>query len=81
MKMFFFIIFVKIYLATVVLESFGNACTTANPNSSRFGRLVKLKYDQFKSIVGAEIKTYLLEKHRVAKFSQKERNFHIFYQV
>jgi myosin heavy subunit len=66
----------------VVLEAFGNASTRSNPNSSRFGRLVELRYDRSsKSIVGAQIKTYLLEKHRVAKVGAMERNFHIFYSV
>lgn len=65
------------------MESFGNAKTQANPNSSRFGRLVQLNYSKGSGqISGAEIQTYLLEKHRVAKYdSGSERNFHIFYYV
>jgi len=61
----------------------GNAKTQANPNSSRFGRLVQLNYDKDSGrITGAEIQTYLLEKHRVAKYDyQSERSFHIFYYV
>ncbi|CAL8103511.1 unnamed protein product [Orchesella dallaii] len=73
----------RIYFATIVLESFGNAKTQANPNSSRFGRLVQLNYDKDSGrITGAEIQTYLLEKHRVAKYDfQCERTFHIFYYI
>lgn len=75
MKMF------QIYEATLILEALGNASTSANPNSSRFGRLVRLHYAKDGKIVNAEIKTYLLEKHRVAKGNANERNFHIFHYV
>lgn len=63
-----------------VLEAFGNAVTTRNDNSSRFGKFIQLKMKEGK-LVGAEIKSYLLEKVRVVKHGAGERNFHIMYQL
>lgn len=48
-----------------ILESFGNARTLRNNNSSRFGKLVSVCFDRNGSIQGAEVKTYLLEKTRI----------------
>lgn len=63
-----------------VLEAFGNAVTIRNDNSSRFGKFIQLKMKQGK-LVGAEIKSYLLEKVRIIKHGAGERNFHIMYQL
>lgn len=63
-----------------VLEAFGNAVTIRNDNSSRFGKFIQLKMKEGK-LVGAEIKSYLLEKVRVVKHGSGERNFHIMYQL
>ena len=68
-----------ILASNIILESFGNACTIRNHNSSRFGKLITLLYDSSNAIVGAEIKTYLLEKIRVTDKDISEKNFHIFY--
>jgi len=63
-----------------VLEAFGNSKTARNNNSSRFGKYVKLYFDmQQGKVQGAEIKNYLLEKSRVVKCTNKERNYHIFF--
>ncbi|KAM0677316.1 Myosin type-2 heavy chain 1 [Binucleata daphniae] len=61
-----------------VLESFGNAKTILNENSSRFGKKLDL-YLKNDKIVGAKILTYLLEKNRVTHTEKSEKNFHIFY--
>mmetsp|Transcript_248 Transcript_248/g.410 ORF Transcript_248/g.410 Transcript_248/m.410 type:complete len:1405 (+) Transcript_248:358-4572(+) len=66
----------------VILESFGNAQTLRNANSSRFGKLLKLHFDEeASSIVGASISTYLLERSRVTTHEHGERGYHVFYQL
>jgi len=76
--------------ANPILESFGNAKTLLNNNSSRFGKFTKMLFDEVKGetgtkqrrrLVGAAIETYLLEKSRVVKQDKGERTFHIFYQL
>ena len=64
-----------------ILESFGNARTIRNDNSSRFGKFIELKFNDRGSLVGAGIKTYLLERARLIGHSEGERNFHIFYEL
>eukprot|EP01119_Soliformovum_irregulare_P017875 TRINITY_DN5376_c0_g1_i2.p1 TRINITY_DN5376_c0_g1~~TRINITY_DN5376_c0_g1_i2.p1 ORF type:complete len:1547 (+),score=636.99 TRINITY_DN5376_c0_g1_i2:113-4753(+) len=71
----------KILEANPVLESFGNAKTLRNNNSSRFGKFTKLHFDPHAKLSGASIVTYLLEKSRVVQQAKGERNFHIFYQI
>jgi myosin I len=64
-----------------ILESFGNARTARNSNSSRFGKYMELRFDFRGGPVGADVRTYLLEKSRVVGVPAGESNFHVFYQM
>ncbi|KAL4494090.1 hypothetical protein ABPG72_016046 [Tetrahymena utriculariae] len=76
-----------------ILEAFGNAKTTRNDNSSRFGKLVilhlkedpssfSIKQKQKKLVISsASLTNYLLEKSRIVQISPHERNYHIFYHL
>ena len=64
-----------------LLESWGNARTLRNDNSSRFGKWIELKFDESARLGGATIKTYLLEKVRLGHQAEGERTFHAVYEL
>ena len=73
-----------------ILEAFGNATTLRNPNSSRFGKMLRLHFDpppssqgtdEQWSLRGATVQSSLLEWSRVTTHEQGERGYHIMYYV
>jgi len=58
-----------------ILESFGNARTMRNDNSSRFGKYVEIQFSSNGTLLGASLKTYLLEKVRIITQAEGERNY------
>merc|ERR1712142_220469 len=64
-----------------VLEAFGNAKTTRNDNSSRFGKFIRIHFQSSGKLSGADIENYLLEKSRVVDQASEERSYHIFYNI
>jgi len=71
----------RILAANPLLESFGNAKTTRNNNSSRFGKFVELHFNKNAQVIGAYVEHYLLEKSRCISQSDKERNYQVFYRM
>ncbi|KAK5619473.1 Unconventional myosin-Vc [Crenichthys baileyi] len=71
----------KVLASNPITEAIGNAKTTRNDNSSRFGKYTEISFDRKYRIIGANMRTYLLEKSRVVFQADYERNYHIFYQM
>ena len=54
----------KVLCSNPIMEAIGNAKTTRNDNSSRFGKFIEIGFSKHFSIIGASMRTYLLEKSR-----------------
>lgn len=65
--------------ANPILEAFGNAKTSMNNNSSRFGKYLKILFNDKNEICDVSAKTYLVERSRLVFQQNGERNYHIFY--
>ena len=66
----------------LLLEAFGNAKTTRNHNSSRFGKWVEVHFSSGTGTIAAcRVRSYLLELSRVVRQSSDERNYHVYYQL
>ena len=70
----------RIVQTNPILESYGNAKTIRNDNSSRFGKFIRIYFNQMGKLAGGFIDFYLLEKSRVTYQQDNERGYHIFYQ-
>lgn len=68
----------RILQAGCVLEFLGNAQTTRNDNSSRFGKFLQVQYARGAQ-VGARIETYLLERSRAVHARAGEGTFRVVY--
>jgi len=71
----------RVQQAQPILESFGNAVTMRNNNSSRFGKYNRVFFDETGTLVDASVTTYLLESSRVVVHAKRERTYHCFYEM
>ena len=63
------------------MEFIGNAETQHNGNSSRFGKLLSVRYARDGAPLGARVTTHLLERCRVVALEVPDGAFRIFYAV
>merc|ERR1712042_179407 len=71
----------KIVQTNPVLEAWGNAKTVRNDNSSRFGKFIRIWFNQAGKLSGADMVVYLLEKSRLTFQAELERCYHAFYNL
>ncbi|XP_024004491.1 myosin-4 [Eutrema salsugineum] len=71
----------EILKTNCILEAFGNAKTSRNDNSSRFGKLMEIHFSAKGKICGAKLETFSLDQSRVVQLSNGERSYHIFYEL
>ncbi|CAN8301928.1 unnamed protein product [Cochlearia groenlandica] len=71
----------EILKTTCILEAFGNAKTSRNTNSSRFGKLIEIHFSAMGKICGAKLETLSFDQSRVVQLFSGERSYHIFYEL
>merc|ERR1711963_130680 len=71
----------QIVATNPILESYGNAKTSRNDNSSRFGKFIRIHFNAAGKLAGCDFESYLLEKSRITQQQEVERSYHIFYQM
>merc|ERR1712218_448416 len=71
----------QIVATNPIMESWGNAKTSRNDNSSRFGKFIRIHFTLPGKLCGCDIESYLLEKSRITQQQEVERSYHIFYQL
>ena len=70
----------RVLHSTPLFEAFGNAATTRNRNSSRFGKHMDVLLTADGAVAGGRVRTFMLEKTRAAAPPPPgERSFHVLY--